>query len=429
MAGVGEASAIVSLIAAAKWVVEFAQGLHEAQDERRKLLRETGRLTLILGSIYDRLKDYQTKAKPADNWYTNLLVLAQGCGTIQKDGSIKPWPGSIGKPEGSLARLQVVIGQLLEELQPAQGAKKVVQTLMYKWDSKRFDSMLGEIVTLTAEIGALLDADQFKLLISLKDDGEVNREQLKDIQDRVNIDAINIQKLLADSEASKELSGDTNVKVGDVLDGQKASADVEQKHFAVSQLMRADVEQTKEKIIDMSDHIKAGEAVGQVHLAITQEIHKQGTITNQELYLIKDNLKPIGAMGLKNFRMQRAVKRHVVDTNERVRMIEQRQRQEQEEREREKEERKKKELEAEKKDIEEWLSPLKDLARQYEISGQCYPLGQWLLDSVAYRQWVQGHHWYLQLDGEAGSGKVGCHRLMFCPPLMGSKDCTRIQNS
>ncbi len=129
--------------------------------------------------------------------------------------------------------------------------------------------------------------------------------------------------------------------------------------------------------------------------------------TYQQLYLIKDNLASIGTTGLKNLRVQRQVKRYVLDTNERVRLIEERQRLEQEEREHETEGRIKKELEEEREKIQEWLSPLKDLARQYEISGQCYPLGQWLLESVAYTEWIQGRPWHLQLNGEPGSGKVG----------------------
>jgi hypothetical protein len=264
--GLGEASAIISLIQAANSLVEWVQDVKIAEEERQRLLRETGRLTLILGSIYDRLKDYQTKAKPADTWYANLLVLAKGCGTVQMDGSIKPWPGSTGKPEGALARMQVVIGQLLVELEPAHGTKRVVKTLKYTWDKKKFDSMLNEIMRLTAEIGALLDADQFKLLVSLKDDEKFIREQLGNIQDRVNIDASHIQKLLADSEASTKLSEDTNMRLGDIVDGQKVGADLEQKHFAVSQLMQTDVEEMKNKITDVGDHMKASEAVGQVNL-------------------------------------------------------------------------------------------------------------------------------------------------------------------
>ena len=60
--------------------------------------------------------------------------------------------------------------------------------------------------------------------------------EVRNIQDRADIDASHIQKLLADSEASIKLNEDTNVRVGDIVDGQKASADLEKKHFAVSQL-------------------------------------------------------------------------------------------------------------------------------------------------------------------------------------------------
>ena len=377
MAGVGEASAIISLIQAASWVVGYAQDVIKAQDERQRLLKEMGRFTLILGSIYDRLKDYQTKANSTDTWYTNLLILAQGCGTIQVDGSIKPWPGSISKPEGALARLQIVIGQLLMELQPAHGMRKAVQTLKYTWDKDKFDDLLSDITALIAEIGALLDADQFKLLISLKDDETSILKQLKDVQDRVDLDSSRIQKLVTDSEASMQLGEDTNVKVSDI-----------------------------------SDRLKTSEASN-----------------HQGFNLIKDNLLPIRATGLKNLHVQRQVKRHVVDTNERVRMIEARQRQEHEEREREREEKRTKELQKEKEEIQEWLSPLRDLARQYEISGQCYPLGQWLLDSVAFKQWAQGRPWYLQLDGEAGSGKVGCAGPAFLPRLTFWTDCALFDNS
>jgi hypothetical protein len=44
--GLGEASAVISLIQAANSLVGWAQDVKMAEEERQRLLRETGRLTL-----------------------------------------------------------------------------------------------------------------------------------------------------------------------------------------------------------------------------------------------------------------------------------------------------------------------------------------------------------------------------------------------
>lgn len=57
-------------------------------------------------------------------------------------------------------------------------------------------------------------------------------------------------------------------------------------------------------------------------------------------------------------------------------------------------------------DIARWLSPLKDQARQKELSTDRCQVGQWLLDSEEFKYWVIGQSWHLRCYGDAGSGKV-----------------------
>lgn len=64
------------------------------------------------------------------------------------------------------------------------------------------------------------------------------------------------------------------------------------------------------------------------------------------------------------------------------------------------------EAELEREGIEKWLSPLEFLGRQEELFGQTFPTGQWLVDSIPFKQWVQGKPWHLRCYGPAGSGKV-----------------------
>ena len=83
------------------------------------------------------------------------------------------------------------------------------------------------------------------------------------------------------------------------------------------------------------------------------------------------------------------------------------------ERRRDDKERKEKE-EAERAAIEQWLSPLENLARQRKLFANSFPTGQWLLDSLAFKHWATGRPWYLRCYGEAGSGKVSYGKSVAC---------------
>ena len=56
--------------------------------------------------------------------------------------------------------------------------------------------------------------------------------------------------------------------------------------------------------------------------------------------------------------------------------------------------------------IQQWLSPLEYQATQKTLFANSFPVGQWLLDSLAFKHWSTGRPWYLRCYGDAGSGKV-----------------------
>ena len=107
------------------------------------------------------------------------------------------------------------------------------------------------------------------------------------------------------------------------------------------------------------------------HLAVTEAVRKQGSDTNQQVGELVDY---------------------------------KRRRDDREQREEEK---------AEKAAIEQWLSPLENLARQKKLFAESFPTGEWLLDSVAFKHWTDGRPWYLRCYGEAGSGKVSCCKSLY----------------
>lgn len=54
-----------------------------------------------------------------------------------------------------------------------------------------------------------------------------------------------------------------------------------------------------------------------------------------------------------------------------------------------------------------WLSPLADLARQDELFTECFQdTGEWLLESVTFKDWVEGRPMHLRCFGQPGVGKV-----------------------
>lgn len=110
-----------------------------------------------------------------------------------------------------------------------------------------------------------------------------------------------------------------------------------------------------------------------------------------------------------HFALSSAIKDDATDTNRQVREINDRMSSWEGSQKRLQEQQRQDEAEREREAIEIWLSPLEFLGRQEELVGQTFPTGQWLVDSVAFKQWVQGKPWYLRCYGPAGSGKVsGC---------------------
>jgi hypothetical protein len=107
-----------------------------------------------------------------------------------------------------------------------------------------------------------------------------------------------------------------------------------------------------------------------------------------------------------HFALSRAIKEDATDTNRQVRGINDRIQSLEDITQQSHEKRQQDEDELEREAIQQWLSPLEFLARQEELFGQSFQTGQWLVDSVAFKQWVQGKPWHLRCYGPAGSGKV-----------------------
>lgn len=107
-----------------------------------------------------------------------------------------------------------------------------------------------------------------------------------------------------------------------------------------------------------------------------------------------------------HFALSRAIKEESTDTNRQVKEFNDRMRSLEDINQQHQEQRQRDEDELEREAIQQWLSPLQFLARQEELFGQSFQTGQWLVDSVAFKQWVQGKPWHLRCYGPAGSGKV-----------------------
>ena len=67
--------------------------------------------------------------------------------------------------------------------------------------------------------------------------------------------------------------------------------------------------------------------------------------------------------------------------------------------------------EMDEQEIIKWLSPLEFLKKQKETYDQSFPTGEWLLESVEFKAWIQGRPWTLHCYGAPGAGKVSIHEV------------------
>jgi len=67
--------------------------------------------------------------------------------------------------------------------------------------------------------------------------------------------------------------------------------------------------------------------------------------------------------------------------------------------------------ESDRKEVERWLSPLEDQARQREIFAGAVKTGKWFLELEEFKYWERGELEVLRCHGTVGTGKV-CHYIL-----------------
>lgn len=147
--------AITGLIATAVQLKTIVEDSKNAKKEQEQFLAELNSWSILLKQWEDRLKE----AQPGDVWFKGLLAMAKPDGTISPAGNFIP--NGRFQPDGVFVLLQKAYDELLQELRPEHGWRKISKRLKWSWDKVAVNQKLVEIDRLTNTINAILSDDHF----------------------------------------------------------------------------------------------------------------------------------------------------------------------------------------------------------------------------------------------------------------------------
>ena len=144
--GVGAAASIAQLVETTSRVIKYLSDIKEEKKERIRLSRELSSLLNILLDLEARLDEKGTR-----------------------DPSMKGLQ-SLAVPHGPIEQLKEALEGMAKKFEPKSGLSKVKGTLLWPFDRKELEEVLGRIERQKSTINYALQGDQMNLQKAIKAD-------------------------------------------------------------------------------------------------------------------------------------------------------------------------------------------------------------------------------------------------------------------
>ena len=146
LTGIGAAASVVQLVETVGKTIQYLSTIKDEKIERIRLSREFSSLYNILLDLEARLDEGNLD----DQWIKGLRSLAM--------------------PHGPIDQLEEALGKVLKKLEPKSGFQKTKGTLLWPFDRKQLEEILGQIERQKSTINYALQGDQTNLQKAIKAD-------------------------------------------------------------------------------------------------------------------------------------------------------------------------------------------------------------------------------------------------------------------
>ena len=162
--------------------VKVVQAAKAAAEDKKKLLNQMESLQSMVQILNDRDKNPQ----PKEPWFRRFHELKKTSGSLTMD--LKYVRPTSGDPKGELAELFMIMAKLkakLEKLESSHRLKSRAIGLIWHYYKEPFQSMVEDGRKCREKLAFILAADNFELLLSIKDDGKDNNALVKQSNVRI----------------------------------------------------------------------------------------------------------------------------------------------------------------------------------------------------------------------------------------------------
>lgn len=142
----GAAASIIQLVETIGKAIQYLSDIKDEKKERSRLSRELGTLCNLLLDLEDKLNESNEK----DQWMNGLRSLAL--------------------PHGPIEQLKEALAKVLKKLEPKSRLGSLKGTLLWPFDRKEIEEILGQIERQKSTINYALQGDQMNLQKAIKAD-------------------------------------------------------------------------------------------------------------------------------------------------------------------------------------------------------------------------------------------------------------------
>lgn len=184
MEALGVAASLIAVLQFTEVAVKVVQAAKAAAEDKKKLLIQLESLQSMVQMLNDRDKN----AQPNEPWFRRFHELKKTSGSLTLD--LKYVRPTSGDPQGELAELFMIMAKLkakLEKLEihSSHRLRGRAISLIWHYYKEPFQAMIEDSRRCREKLAFILAADNFELLLSIKEDGKDNNALVKQSNVRI----------------------------------------------------------------------------------------------------------------------------------------------------------------------------------------------------------------------------------------------------
>lgn len=184
MEALGVAASLIAVLQFTEVAVKVVHAAKAAAEDKKKLLAQLESLQFMVQMLNDRDK----KAQPNEPWFRHFHELKKTSGSLTLD--LKYVRPTNGDPKGELADLFMIMAKLKARLDKLENhsshrLRGRAISLIWHYYKEPFQALVEDGRKCREKLAFILDAENFELLLTIKEDGKDNNALVKQTNVRI----------------------------------------------------------------------------------------------------------------------------------------------------------------------------------------------------------------------------------------------------